>query len=152
MSLKKIATKVVVTLYPKASIYEAAKLMREQHVGDVVVVSEENHKKVPIGILTDRDIVMSIVAFGVDPKLVSVGDVMAPSLILAKTTDSFFYVLNLMKQHGIKRLPLIGENGTLEGIITFEDLVSILATELSDVAKITEHQKEYEIERRRKIA
>lgn len=152
MSLKKIATKKVVTVSPDATVQEAAKKMREGHVGDVVVVRTGGGKTVPIGILTDRDIVMSTTAFGVAPGSVSVEDVMVPMLATAKTTDSFYHVLNLMKEHGVKRIPLVNGSGSLEGIISSEDIVALLASELTDVVNITERQHDVEAERRKKLA
>ena len=152
MNLKKIATRNVVTLAPDATVQEAVKKMREFHVGDIVIVKNVAGKTVPLGILTDRDIVMSTVAFGVAPSSVTVEEIMAPALTAAKTTDSFYHVLNLMKEHGIKRVPLVNPAGTLEGIISSEDIVALLASELTDVVKIKERQHSVEIERRRNFA
>jgi len=152
MSLKKIATRNVATLQTDATVLEAAKKMRDSHVGDVVIVKTEDGREVPVGILTDRDIVVSTVAFGVAPGVVTVEDVMAPTVTVAKTTDSLYHVLNLMKEHGIKRIPLVNSAGTLQGIVSSEDIVAILASELTDVVRITERQHDVEAQRRKRIA
>ena len=152
MSIKKVASKNVVTISPKTTILDAAKQMRELHVGDVIVVHEEGGKRTPVGILTDRDITVSVTAFGVDPSSVYVEDVMGPTVAVAKTTDSFYQVLSLMKEHGIKRVPLVSPAGALEGIITSDDIIETLASELGDVAKIVERQKAVEMAHRRKFA
>lgn len=152
MSMKKIATKNVITIGPKATILEAAKKMREFHVGDLIVIPDSMQKSVPLGILTDRDIVMSTVAFGVAPDTVYVEDVMAPTLVTAKTNDNFYHVLNLMKEHGIRRIPLVDGGGTVAGIVCADDILATLAGELNDVAKITEKQRNVEVSRRKKFA
>lgn len=152
MSLNKIATKNVVTISTKSSVYDAAKLMRESHVGDVVVVEEQYGKKVPVGIVTDRDIVVSTVAFNLLPESVQVDEIMGPTLASASPKDSFYHVLTLMREHGIKRIPLMNEHGGLEGIISADDIIAVLASELGDIAKITEVQRNIETSRRRKLA
>ena len=152
MSLKKIATKKVITISPEATVQEAAMKMRDHHVGDLVVVKTEGQQSKPVGILTDRDIVMSTTAFGVVPSSVSVGDIMAPTLAEARTTDSLYHVLNLMKENGIKRVPLVSSSGVLEGIVSSEDIIAALASDLMDLTKTTERQYRVETERRKKIA
>lgn len=152
MPIRKIATKNVVTLTPEATVQDAAKKMREYHVGNVVIVESKNGKTVPLGILTDRDIVLSLVAFGLDASKVLAEEIMAPLLTTAKSTDSFNHVLELMKQHGVKRIPLVNSAGALEGIVSDEDIISILAFELTNVARIKDRQIKVESDRRRKFA
>lgn len=145
-------TKNVVTAFPEATIQEVAQQMRDFHVGDVVIVKIEDEVTVPIGILTDRDIVLSTVAFGISPEEVLARDVMTPTLATAKITDSFYHILNLMKENGVRRVPLVTPAGHLTGIVSSEDIVEILATELSDLVKIKEKQHEVELDRRRQVA
>ncbi|MDR3606636.1 MAG: CBS domain-containing protein [Oligoflexia bacterium] len=152
MSLKKIATQNVVTVSPETTVLEAAQRMRELHVGDVVVVKRDGAKKVPIGILTDRDIVVSTVALGVAPGAIAVEEVMLPILVMAKITDNLYHVLNLMKEHGVRRVPLVNAAGLLEGVVSVEDITALLASELADVVKIKERQHKIETERRKKLA
>jgi CBS domain-containing protein len=152
MSLRDIASQNVVTISADATIQEAAKKMRELHVGDVIAVRIQAGQARPVGILTDRDIVVSTTALGIAPDIMLVEDIMLPELITAHSNDSLYHVLNLMKEHGIKRIPLVDENGTLEGIVTADDIVSVLAAGLSAIVQLTEKQHLLEAERRRKIA
>lgn len=151
-SVGRVGKKAVVTVTPQSSIQEAAKRMRDFHVGDVVVVSEEGVRSQPIGIITDRDIVLSTVAFGLAPDEVCVSDIMLRSLTTARSSDTVFRVLNIMKEQGIRRVPLVDETGTLMGIVSSEDIFEFLTHELSDVAQITEKQHTVENERRRRLA
>jgi CBS domain-containing protein len=152
MSIAKISTKQVVTIGPNASVRDAAKQMRDFHVGDVVVVDERDGKSVPVGILTDRDIVVSTTAFGLEPQMVSVGDVMSTTLVCARLTDSVWHILSIMKEHGVKRLPLVNEVGELTGIVSSDDVIGLLGAELTEIGKIQEKQRVVETERRRKFA
>jgi CBS domain-containing protein len=151
MGLSQIATMDVVTVTPRTSLQNAAKLMREYHVGDVVVVHERDGRAVPIGILTDRDIVVSAVAFGITPDAIFVEDVIASDLVVAKVTDSFYHVLNIMKDNGIRRIPLVDSSGALEGIVSAEDIIRVLASELNDIVNISERQVSIERIYRRKL-
>ena len=148
MLLQKIATKNVVTISANATIEDAAKMMREFHVGDLVVMQNDGHRQLPIGIITDRDIVLSTTAFGIAPWNASVEDTMVSPFITAKATDHVDHVLNLMKEHGIKRIPLIDEEGVLTGIISADDIITFLSSELNDVTKIIPRQRDVEIHRR----
>ncbi|MBY0471777.1 CBS domain-containing protein [bacterium] len=152
MDLRKLGTRNAATVSPRSTILDAAKIMREQHVGDVVVVGERNGKNAPIGILTDRDIVVSTVAFNLQPDGICVEDVMGPALAKAQTSDSLLHVLNLMKEHGVRRVPLVNSNDELTGIISMDDIVNFLGMELSDIAKISEVQRNIETQRRKNLA
>lgn len=151
MTLRNICTKNVVTAEMGTSLYQAAKLMREHHVGNVIVIDPKKGPKIPVGILTDRDIVVSTIAFDLPPDQVLVEDVMATTLVTANMDDSIFHVLNLMKEHGIKRVPVINQEGSLESIIAADDLIAMFAMELSAVAKISDVQRKLETKRRIKI-
>lgn len=151
-SVGKVGKKTVVTVTPQSTIQEAAKRMRDFHVGDVVVVNDESIRASPIGIITDRDIVLSTVAFGLAPDEVLVGDIMVRSLTTANASDSVYRVLNIMREHGIRRIPLVDEAGLLTGIVSSEDIFEFLTRGLSDVAHITEKQHSVEYERRRRLA
>jgi CBS domain-containing protein len=99
MILEKITNRNVVTIPEGATMEVAAKTMRDQHVGCVVVVQEKGLRKIPIGMITDRDIVVSTSAFGIAPNTVYVRDVMSATLVTARKNDSFNHVLMLMKEH-----------------------------------------------------
>jgi CBS domain-containing protein len=152
MDLKKIGRLRVVSVLSEASLEDASRAMRENHVGDVVVIEVRGGRKVPVGMLTDRDIVMATVALGAPTNALAVGDIMTTDLVLVDASASLTHVIELMKERGVKRIPLIGENKDLVGIISLEDVTRFLARELSALAEVATRQKEVEVQRRRKFA
>ena len=151
MILEKIAVKNVVTIPENATMLEAAKAMRDDHVGSVIVVDQSSSRKIPIGIITDRDIVVSTSAFGIPPSSIQVKDVMSATLVTAKKSDSLNHIMNLMKEHGVKRIPITDTDGSLMGIISTHELMKVLSDELGEVVRVTERQREVENERRPKF-
>jgi CBS domain-containing protein len=129
-------------------IVELAQLMRRQHVGDVIVVDRQGDLVVPVGIVTDRDIVVELIADQVDLESVTTGDVMSPELITARQNEGIWDTLQLMGNKGIRRLPVVNDDGGLEGILTVDDLVELLAEELALLARIAGRGQKLEEERR----
>jgi CBS domain-containing protein len=152
MGLVDIGRRKVVTAERETSLNDAARIMREAHVGDVVVVDQQGAHPAPVGILTDRDIVMATVAIGATPGAFNVDDVMTSSLVTVSEEDSVAKVILLMKEHGVRRIPILGAKAELAGIISIEDVISHLAEELSSLAEVSSRQYQMEIQRRRKIA
>ena len=152
MNLSKLGNKRVVTVTKDMALEEAARLMREYHVGDVVVVEKRGEWKVPIGMLTDRDIVMATTAFGVSPTKLAAGDLMTTNIVTAKEHDSLTHVIKLMKEHGVKRVPLVGTQHEVVGIVALDDVMALLASELSALAEVGKKQTQVESQRRVKFA
>jgi CBS domain-containing protein len=121
----------VVTCEPDASISDVAALMRKHHVGDVVVVDDAAASRVPIGIVTDRDIVIETVALQVDVKVFTASDLMSSPLVTVGENDGLIETLRLMRNHKVRRMPVVTDAGTLYGIVTADDIVNLLAMELS---------------------
>jgi CBS domain-containing protein len=121
----------VVCCEASASIPEIAQLMRKHHVGDVVVVRHEENTRIPVGIITDRDIVIETIAEQVDMDLLTAGDIMSSPLITVHENESFAESLRLMRHHKIRRLPIVDEKGVLYGIVTADDIIHLLTLELS---------------------
>lgn len=121
----------VVCCEEHASISEIAHLMRKHHVGDVVVVRHEAGGRIPVGIITDRDIVVETIAEQVDMELLTAGDIMSAPLITVHENESFAESLRLMRHHRIRRLPIVDEKGVLYGIVSAGDIAHLLAAELS---------------------
>ena len=129
----------------ETTVAAAAKLMRHGHVGSLVVVDRMNGgKRIPIGIVTDRDIVVEVMATGLDPAVITVGDIMAQELVVGRESDSVLETLEIMRFKGVRRLPTVGPDGQLIGIVTVDDLLEILAEELSELAKIVAHEQSRE--------
>jgi CBS domain-containing protein len=124
----------VVCCRPEDSIPQVAGLMRHHHVGDVVVVREEGHERIPLGIVTDRDIVVETIAPQVDISLVTAGDIMSTPLVTVREDEGFAETLRIMREHKIRRLPVVSESGHLRGIVTADDIINLLTYELSMVS------------------
>jgi CBS domain-containing protein len=114
----------------------AAQLMREKHVGYIVVVEpafEENTFK-PVGVVTDRDMVVSVIAREADPRGLRVGDVMTREPVVADDTEALGTALQKMRKIGVRRLPVVGSRGELVGVISLDDIIDSLVGELQNVA------------------
>jgi CBS domain-containing protein len=148
MPIGEICNREVVFSYRTHTVREAAFLMREYHVGDLVVV-EENGKRKPIGIVTDRDIAISIVALGLDPDVLTVGDIVGPELVTMHENQGVFEAIQQMRFRGVRRLPIIDEDGALVGIVAVDDLVALVADELSELSKVITREQMVEVKTRK---
>jgi CBS domain-containing protein len=144
MTLKTICNREVVIASKSETIPEAARLMREYHTGDVVIVEERDGLRFPVGIVTDRDIVIELVAKEVDLDSLIVGDVMCRELTLAKENDDVDETIKIMRQKGIRRMPVVDNAGALIGIITLDDLLDLIAEQLKDLAGLITKQQNLE--------
>jgi CBS domain-containing protein len=145
MTIGLFCTRDTVIARREDSIHTAAKLMREHHVGSVVVVEDALDGVKPIGVLTDRDMVVEILALQLDPQKVTVGDVMSAELISAKEADGIWVTLKRMRSEGVRRLPVVNDQGLLLGIVSVDDLLELLVGELTDLVKLSDREKEREI-------
>jgi CBS domain-containing protein len=128
--LKTIAIKPVVTASIRMTIAEAAQAMRAKNVGALVVVNAGR----PLGMLTDRDIVMDVVARGNDPDSVLVGDVMHKKPAVISADAGLMDAAHLFAKTGVRRLPVVNRAGQVIGIIALDDLMILLGNELGHVA------------------
>ncbi len=101
----------VATIELTATVNAAARLMREQHVGDVVVCKMDEGRRIPDGILTDRDIVVSLVAMDIPTEAVRVEDVMTPTLVTVESDKGVYETIRLMEKYGVRRLPVVDHSG-----------------------------------------
>jgi len=123
--------------------------MRENHVGDLLVVDQQNGVRTPVGIVTDRDIVIAVVAPGLDPAVLSVGDVMGPELETVDEDEGIFETLHQMRDAGVRRIPVVNENNELIGIVSTDDIVQLLADEMTEVAKLISREQRREMATRK---
>ena len=143
MTAGDVCNRQVVITTPGMRVVEAADLMKAHHVGDLVVVRQADGERVPIGILTDRDIALSVGRLVRHPEL-KVLDVMSANLVTSGEGESLYDVLKRMQSHGIRRLPIVNERGVLEGILTFDDVIELLSEELTDLAKLVVREQKRE--------
>jgi CBS domain-containing protein len=131
-----------------ATILEAARLMRRQHIGDVIMTETRDGQRVAVGISTDRDIVVELLAEQVDLDAVTVGDVMSFELLAVNEDDDLFSAIKLMRNRGIRRLPVVNRQGGLAGILVVDDLIELLTEQLNDLVQLMTNQRTREAERR----
>ncbi len=141
MPIAEICNREVIVMQREESVIDAAKLMRERNVGTVVVVEGDEGGRVPIGIVTDRDLVVEIIATQVDPAMVRIGDIVMPELVTVQGDCGVYEAIRYMRSKGVRRLPVVDGNGTLLGIVTLDDLLGLLAEELGALAKLVEHER-----------
>jgi CBS domain-containing protein len=126
------------------SILEAAKMMRHYHVGNLVVVEENNGLSIPVGIFTDRDIVVELLAGDVDPALFSIDEVMTFELTTAPEEEDIIDTVKKMKERGIRRIPVVDDKNHLIGILALEDVIELIAEELSDLVALCRTEQKME--------
>jgi CBS domain-containing protein len=135
MSVGTLCNREVVVTDKDTSIAEAAELMRKYHVGDLVVLDDGDGRR-PIGLITDRDIAVGIVAKGLDPDTLSVADVMTGDLETVFEDADFWDALAHMRRHGVRRLPVVNDAGGLEGILTLDDALSLISEAMNDLVDL----------------
>ncbi|MGE0387725.1 MAG: CBS domain-containing protein [Gammaproteobacteria bacterium] len=133
-----------VTCEVDRGIRSVADLMRNQHVGCVVVTDGGR----PVGIVTDRDLVVGVLAAGVPPDSVRIGDVMTPEPATVRADASIGEAIALMHQKGVKRLPVVDGAGSLVGLVSADDLLEYFLVPFGDLASIMVRERDTEARRR----
>lgn len=144
MAVGEICNREVVVTEKALSVVDAAQLMRKHHVGDLVVVEEKDGSRRPVGVVTDRDIVVEVVAAGVNPEALTVGDIMSPEVATVREGEGLFEALRYMRDKGVRRMPVVDREGALVGILTLDDLLELLAEEMAELAKLVSHERKRE--------
>jgi len=149
MTAGEYCTRDVIIAEASESIRVAVDLMRKEHVGDIVVVSRDINTTKPVGILTDRDIVIDILANKVEIDSVSIGDVMSYELITVDENTKLLDAIKIMRTRGVRRLPVINNKGELLGILSADDVIELLSELLSDLSALItkERKREFKIRR-----
>ncbi len=126
------------------SIVEVARLMREHHVGSIVVTEDIHGKQMPTGIITDRDLVLEIIAAEADPDQLCAGDIVIHNAIVAEENDGIWETLHRMRMHGVRRLPVVDSDGALTGIISADDMIGLIAEEMKELSKMIAVEQRHE--------
>jgi CBS domain-containing protein len=135
MIVGQVSTRSVVVIEPTASLVDAAKLMRAKHVGALIVVESPREPREPLGIITDRDIVLGAVAEDAEDLVkLEVGDLMSRELVTVTEDESLFGAAEKMLRNGVRRLPVVDADKVLSGIITLDDLIDLFADQLKSLA------------------
>ena len=138
----------VVTASRDTTVLEAAHLMRNTHVGDVVIVDEVDGGRRPVGIVTDRDIVIEVVSPGLDAAAIQLGDLQLRALVTMRDRASYAETVHAMVEHGVRRMPVINDAGLLVGIITLDDILRQLAVPLAELAAVPRRERAPELRMR----
>jgi CBS domain-containing protein len=149
MSIGELCNRTVIVTSRTTRLDEAARLMREHHVGSIVVVDETAAGSKPVGIVTDRDIVIEVVAAGVSPATVTVEEIMAPDLVVAKEGEDLLDTLTRMRAKGIRRVPVVNGGGTLLGILSLDDMLGVLAEHVDGLLKVIAQEQAREARTRK---
>jgi len=136
MTITELCHNKIVAVDSQCSIQAAAKVMKDNNVGDVLVVRNQK----PVGILTDRDIVIRLAADAIDLDLVTVGNVMSEDLVVFDEHADIKEAIDTMAEKGVRRAPIINAAGTIIGITSVDDLLILLADELNKISKLLQKQ------------
>jgi CBS domain-containing protein len=148
MAVNAVCNHNVATIEADEGIVAAAIKMRESHVGDLIVVEHRQGRPVPVGILTDRDIVVGIVAKQADPTTLTVGDVMSDKLLTVHQDNGIEFALREMRRAGVRRAPVLGNDRELIGVLSIDDVIDHLAVELGHIAEIVRLEQQAETSNR----
>ncbi|MFD1562287.1 CBS domain-containing protein [Haloarchaeobius amylolyticus] len=136
MPIDNLARSDVVTASTDEAVHELAATMQDENVGCIVIADDG-----PVGVVTDRDLTMQVLADQADPDEMVAEDVMSDDLHTIEHDAGFYEATELMSEHGIRRLPVTGADGALEGIITADDLNELLADEQQELAEVIRAQR-----------
>ena len=136
MQIADLCADSVTVVRRDSPIQEAAQLMRRYHIGAVVVVDAAEGVQSPVGIVTDRDIVVGVVAMNLDPRDLTAGDIMSDELVTVPEDYDVYEAVTKMREEGVRRMPVVNRNGALTGIVSLDDLLPLVAQELADLARL----------------
>lgn len=134
MSIAAICQREVITIDAAASLRDAATSMREHHVGALVVTVESAGQEQAVGIVTDRDLAIEILARDLDPADIKVGQLASRQLVSVHESADLGEAVATMRQAGVRRLLVTDPDGQLAGIVSADDLLEALAQQLGGLA------------------
>jgi CBS domain-containing protein len=149
MPISEFCNRNVVIAGRDTTAIEAAALMRQHHVGDVIVVDQVDGRRRPVGLVTDRDLVVEIMASGLDPRLPRMGDLLLWPLVTVDEDASYAETVRLMSVNGVRRIPVVGRSGELVGIVTLDDMLWHMAGPLAALSALSGRSRNFETETRK---
>ncbi len=138
MGILELCSRKVAYIDGQAGIVEVARIMREQHVGSVVVVDERG---APCGIVTDRDLVVEVLAMEADTGSLRVADIMSPNPVTVSEDMDMDDALASMRMAGVRRAPVVDDEGLLSGLVSVDDMLVQMSSELNDIICLTYQQQ-----------
>ena len=146
--LSDFATAVVAVVEPETTALSIAQVMRKHHLGAVIVVESRDSSR-PVGIVTDRDLVLELMAEGLDPAVFTAGDIMSVNLVSARPEMDAMQAVDLMKANGLRRLVVTDAQGRLVGVVALEDVLEVLMRDLASFVSVYAHGRDHELGQRR---
>lgn len=131
-----LCIRTVVVAHRSLPLDDAARLMRTHHVGCLVVVEDTALGRVPVGLLTDRDIVTAVVARDVDPRTLRVEDMMSSHPVTVLEVDSLLDALAAMQRAGVRRVPVVDPQGVLQGVLSLDDVIELVGEQLHRLVQV----------------
>lgn len=147
MTAGELCNRTVYIIRANESVLEAARLMKRYHVGCLVVVEERDGVRIPVALVTDRDLVVKGLAeSATELATMTVGRVMSEGLTTARESERMYDVRKKMRARGVRRIPVVDAEDRLQGIIAFDDMVEWMAQELTDLAQLVSREQQRESE------
>lgn len=148
MTAGEYCNREVVITEQDTSVTQAAMLMREFHVGSLVVVQKRDEVNLPVGIVTDRDLVIEVIAQQVPVESATLNDVMSRNLVSVGEQETLIDTLQLMLKRGVRRVLVVDGQGSLQGILTADDAIELMAESMSDLSKVVSQELKQEVIKR----
>ncbi|WP_303722515.1 CBS domain-containing protein [Malonomonas rubra] len=148
MNVGQVCNREVIIVNQDASILKACQLMRQHHVGSLLIVDEQEGRRYPVGIITDRDIVVELLAEELPLDRISIGDAMSFELLTATENDDLLFTIKRMRTKGVRRAPVIASDGTLVGLLAVDDIIELLTEQLTDLVALIANERSHERNRR----
>jgi CBS domain-containing protein len=140
MTAGEYCNREVIITDKNTAVSEAAVLMRQHHVGDLVIVEKQDGKTLPVGIITDRDLVIEVIAQNIDAQSLSVKDIMSTELVTVNEKETLLNVLEIMQKKSVRRIVVIDDTGTLQGLLTADDAIELITEAMNNLTKLVKHE------------
>lgn len=151
MNVGNICNRRVIFADVDTNLIDASKLMREHHVGSIIVTRRENGGDRPMGIITDRDLVVEVLAEEIEPQRLSLKDAMTQHPLIAYESDDVYEVLERMREKGVRRIPVVNSEGFLVGVLAIDDILRMIFHELGNLVSLVKKEYETEIKLRKAV-
>ena len=146
MKLERIFSRKIVHIPRSSTLEQAAKLMRDHHVGALLVIGE-GPRGLPVGLVTDRDLVIRAMAEGEGPRDLTVAEAMSPALATVPRSADVYDVLEAMRINGVRRLVVVEPDGAPAGIVSVDDVMDAFAVELGKLGELLRSESQHEVGR-----
>ena len=139
MNVGKICSRETVIGETNDSLLDMARLMRQHHVGSLIIIAKKNEGVKPAGIITDRDIVIQAISEEISLNSVTAGDIMSHDLLIAREDDDIFEAFEKMCKKGVRRIPIVNPEGYLVGVLSIDDLLEVMVDEMKNLVHLFKH-------------